>query len=192
VEAGSINIRGGPGTNYQIVSAVLQGEQLAVLGQISECQWLEIETDGGDSGWVTGSSDYVSLNLDCGAIPVVNAPPPPAVTSAEETGSSGAAAPSQPAPAGGTARITAINETSDRGASVFLRTCCERFQISTEPGETKVLDLPADEYAWSLQHHNCRADLPQLFLVAGMEIVVRFIPIETGCGLYADITHPDG
>jgi hypothetical protein len=109
--------------------------------------------------------------------------------STQETTAPEPAATVHKAPAGGTGRTTVTNETPGRGASLNLRTCCcERIQISVEPGETKVMDLPADEYAWSGSHHNCIGDLPQLFLAASMEVIVRFVPIETGCGMYLDIT----
>ncbi len=189
VVAESINIRNGPGTNYETLGAAAQGEDLAVSGQVSECQWLQVETVSGDSGWVTGSSEYVSLNLACSTIPTVDAPAPPIDSATQEPTAPGPVATVQGSPAGGTGRITVINETPGRGASVNLRTCCERIQISVEPGETKVVDLPADEYGWGAMHHNCVRDLPQLFLTAGMEVVVRFVPIETGCGMYLDITY---
>jgi hypothetical protein len=170
------------------VGTAVQGADLIVVGQVYDCQWLQIETAAGDPGWVTGNSEYVSLNLDCAAILVAEVPAPPTDSETQPSTTAEPSLTEQAPPAGGTGRITVINETPDRGASVYLRTCCENLQISTEPGETKVMDLPADEYAWHVQHHNCVAHFPQLFLTDGMEIIVRLIPTEGGCGLYVDVT----
>ncbi len=54
-----------------------QGDALIVTGQIDECSWLQITTPDGVEGWVSGSSQYVTLDARCTDIPEVNAPAAP-------------------------------------------------------------------------------------------------------------------
>ena len=77
-----LNIRNGPGTNYQRAGVVRQGDILDVLGQSGSCSWLFIASPDGQNGWVSGSADYVTLQVDCDAIAEAAAPstesaPPP-------------------------------------------------------------------------------------------------------------------
>jgi hypothetical protein len=77
VEAESLNVRSGPGTAYDIVAAVKEGDTLVVLGQAYDCAWLLVELPGGDEGWITGAAEYVDLNLSCGEIDPAEIPPVP-------------------------------------------------------------------------------------------------------------------
>ncbi len=80
----ALNVRGGPGTNYGRVGSVSQGDQLLVIGEYDNCAWLNVITRDETEGWVSGSSRYVTLNVDCDAIPAV-APPAPPTTSGANT-----------------------------------------------------------------------------------------------------------
>lgn len=72
-----LNVRSGPGTNFNRVGAVTQGEALIVKGQVNNCSWLKITTPAGVEGWVSGSSQYVTLDARCTDIPEVSAPAAP-------------------------------------------------------------------------------------------------------------------
>lgn len=76
VVADALNVRSGPGTNYGRVGGVNQGDQLLVIGEYDNCSWLNVITRDEIEGWVSGSSRYVTLNVDCADIPAVDAPPP--------------------------------------------------------------------------------------------------------------------
>lgn len=73
-----LNVRSGPGTNFNRVGAVSQGEALIVTGQVNDCGWLKITTPAGVEGWVSGNSQYVTLDARCTDIPEVSAPAAPA------------------------------------------------------------------------------------------------------------------
>ena len=73
----ALNVRSGPGTGYGRVGGVSQGDQLSVIGEYDNCSWLNIVTRDETEGWISGSSRYVTLNVDCDAIPAVDPPAPP-------------------------------------------------------------------------------------------------------------------
>ncbi|MCS6826152.1 MAG: trypsin-like peptidase domain-containing protein, partial [Caldilinea sp.] len=86
-----LNVRNGPGTNYNRVGAVGNGEILMVTGQVNNCSWLQVTTPTGVEGWVSGSSQYVTLNARCADIPEAKAPAPPAGGGQSGGGQSGGA-----------------------------------------------------------------------------------------------------
>lgn len=77
VVAASLNVRGGPGTAYEIIGVAEEGDTLVVRGQAYDCAWLLVEFGAGDEGWVTGAADYVDLNLVCTDIPEAEIPAVP-------------------------------------------------------------------------------------------------------------------
>jgi len=83
-----LNVRSGPGTNYNRVGTTTNGEALVVTGQSGNCSWLLVETPTGVAGWVSGSSQYVTLNIPCAEIPAASAPPVPSSSGAGQTGGS--------------------------------------------------------------------------------------------------------
>ncbi|MCO5208317.1 MAG: trypsin-like peptidase domain-containing protein [Caldilinea sp.] len=73
-----LNVRSGPGTNFNRVGAVERGDALIVTGQVNNCGWLQIVTPDELEGWVSGSSQYVTLDARCADIPEVETPSAPA------------------------------------------------------------------------------------------------------------------
>lgn len=74
-----INIRGGPGTNYNILGGAQPGTRFAVKGKSPDGAWWQIDYNGRD-GWVFGQ--LVSAQ-NVGAVAVaqnIPAPPPPTAT----------------------------------------------------------------------------------------------------------------
>ena len=84
VVADRLNVRSGPGTSYNRVGAVASGDTLAVTGQFNACSWLQIVTPSGVEGWVSGSSEYVTLAIRCTDLPAVEAPPLPTPDAAQQ------------------------------------------------------------------------------------------------------------
>ena len=75
----AVNIRGGPGTTYQIIGAAQPGERFAIKGKDPTGAWWQIDYNGRD-GWLFGQ--LVSAQ-NTGAVAVaqnIPAPPPPTVT----------------------------------------------------------------------------------------------------------------
>lgn len=81
-----LNVRSGPGTNFNRVGAVTRGDALVVTGQVNSCGWLQITTPDGVEGWVSGNSQYVTLDARCADIPAVNAPAAPASSGGQSSG----------------------------------------------------------------------------------------------------------
>lgn len=81
----TLNVRTGPGTNYERIATVSQGYVMGAVGQWNNCAWLLIEDVDGAQGWVSGDPAYTHINGACADIPAVEAPPAPA--SGSNTGS---------------------------------------------------------------------------------------------------------
>jgi uncharacterized protein YgiM (DUF1202 family) len=99
----SMNVRGGPGTNYAVVTTVRTGTALPILAIGPNGDWYKVELDGRPEAWLAASLTRTSGSLD--ALPRLAAdevPAPPA--SAPAAPAVAAAAPAggeAPPPAGG-------------------------------------------------------------------------------------------
>jgi uncharacterized protein YraI len=68
-----INVRGGPGTNYRVVSSANGGARLAIVGQSQDGSWYQVSVSGlAEPGWVLASLTtlYGTLN----GVPKIDAP----------------------------------------------------------------------------------------------------------------------
>ena len=74
-----INVRSGPGVDYELVGKLLPGQQVPALGRSVGGDWVQIEFAGGPEGKAWVYSYLVSLS---GSVPVVEPPatPTPRVT----------------------------------------------------------------------------------------------------------------
>lgn len=79
IAPGTVNIRSGPGTNYQVVGALNANAPVQVLGRNQDASWWQIEITDGSTGWVA-SSVVSTSNTD--SVPVAEAPPPPVAPAA--------------------------------------------------------------------------------------------------------------
>lgn len=78
-----LNIRSGPGTNFDVVAKGTLGQLLPVSGQSGECTWLRVLLEDGSDGWISGATAYSGLNVLCSVIPSVRtalALPTPTIT----------------------------------------------------------------------------------------------------------------
>lgn len=74
-DSGTVNLRSGPGTNYDKVGALPQGQSLDIVGRNEDSSWWQVSTVNG-LAWIAASVTAAE-NTDA-SIPVVSAPPPPA------------------------------------------------------------------------------------------------------------------
>jgi uncharacterized protein YraI len=74
VTAASVNVRGGPGTEYPRVGGVVAGDTCAVIGRNQAATWWQLSCPGA-SGWVLG--DLLALAGPISTVQVVQAAPPP-------------------------------------------------------------------------------------------------------------------
>lgn len=69
VVAPTLNVMDGPGENYPVTGQVIQAEEVRVMGQYASCQWLKVTTPAQMTGWITGDSSALHLQVPCDAIP---------------------------------------------------------------------------------------------------------------------------
>lgn len=69
VRSQRINLRGGPGTEFDVLGSAAQGQRLAVLGSNADATWWQVCCAGDRPGWA--SSSVVTVQGDAQAIPVV-------------------------------------------------------------------------------------------------------------------------
>jgi uncharacterized protein YraI len=72
----NINQRGGPGTDYGVVSSLPQGGTAIAVGRNADGSWILVQTESGDEVWMTASTDLVKANGDLMSLPVVSAAAP--------------------------------------------------------------------------------------------------------------------
>lgn len=69
-----LNFRTGPGTNYNVITTLSQGQVIPVTGRLGDNSWYQLNF--GNFGWV--SSGFVSLYGSlCVNVPIIAPPPPP-------------------------------------------------------------------------------------------------------------------
>lgn len=77
VRVDALNVRNGPGTGYNRIGSVRQGDELLVIGEVYNCGWLQVQTRNELVGWISGSLEYIDYNVDCSAIPLLEVPAAP-------------------------------------------------------------------------------------------------------------------
>ncbi len=76
----AVNVRSGPGTEFNVVTQLLPGQNLVVAGTANN--WYLVNLSGGGQGWV--SRDVVAESGPCAAVPTVDAPQPVVPAQTEE------------------------------------------------------------------------------------------------------------
>ena len=71
VLADRLRVRGGPGTDYPILTRAEQGEEVAVHGQAGGCAWLRITAPDGTIGWISADPELLDLGVPCASLPSV-------------------------------------------------------------------------------------------------------------------------
>lgn len=72
-----VNVRSGPGTNYQVLGQVIVGQPFEAIARTSAGDWLEIccPVTPGETGWI--SAPLVTMTTAIDALPVGSIPPTP-------------------------------------------------------------------------------------------------------------------
>ena len=73
----ALNVRSGPGTNYPVIGALKQGDEVAIVGRHSASGWWQVALVSGKTGWVSGSTALVKVNGTTDKTPEVAAPAVP-------------------------------------------------------------------------------------------------------------------
>ena len=72
VTGGALNVNAGPGTNYDAVTSVSNGDSLPVYARTEDGKWLQVDRDG--QHWVAAA--LVALEVDIEQVPVTSRVPP--------------------------------------------------------------------------------------------------------------------
>ncbi len=112
VQSVGLNVRAGPGTDYPVVTTVLAGDALPVLGRNADRSWVRVSTDKTSAGygWVStglvtlsGDVQSIPLSTETSSEPVSQAAPAPATSTTSTTSTTaGTAATASPAGLQGT------------------------------------------------------------------------------------------
>jgi len=81
----SINVRSGPGTNFQSVKSLLPGTQVEILGQNPDGTWRNVRLSDGTEGWVSASLLNISEEALATAEATDDGAPPPCQGSEAQT-----------------------------------------------------------------------------------------------------------
>ena len=65
---GGLRMRSGPGTNYEVLVFLAEGQEVDVLGRDEAGEWLKISLDSGEEGWV--AAEFVDVDVAVEALPI--------------------------------------------------------------------------------------------------------------------------
>jgi uncharacterized protein YgiM (DUF1202 family) len=65
---GGLRMRSGPGTNYEVLALLAEGQEVNVLGRDEAGEWLKISLDSGEEGWV--AAGFVDVGVAVEALPI--------------------------------------------------------------------------------------------------------------------------
>jgi CRP-like cAMP-binding protein/uncharacterized protein YgiM (DUF1202 family) len=65
---GGLRMRSGPGTNYEVLLLLAEGQEVNVLGRDEAGEWLKINLDSGEEGWVT--AEFIDVGVAVEALPI--------------------------------------------------------------------------------------------------------------------------
>lgn len=83
------NIRSGPGTPYDVIDILKQGDIVSVIGRTQDNSWFNIKLDNGNYAWIGSSIVEPIKDFDIDSISIVaTIPAPPTVTSSPPTSTS--------------------------------------------------------------------------------------------------------
>lgn len=77
-----LNLRTGPGTNYEVVLYLHEGTTVLVLGRDATDSWLNVRTSEGQQGWV--ARQYIANDMPSERLPVYTPGPTPLPTATPE------------------------------------------------------------------------------------------------------------
>jgi uncharacterized protein YgiM (DUF1202 family) len=70
VFANFLNLRSGPGANFDKVARLVQGQMLMLVGRNADARWVQVNVPNVGSGWV--SARYIIANVVVANLPIVN------------------------------------------------------------------------------------------------------------------------
>jgi uncharacterized protein YraI len=145
VAATVVNVRGGPGTAYQILGQLPVNQPVPVVGRNSESSWWVIPLPDGRQGWVAAS--VVTASGPLSTLPVVQSPSPPA--------SPTPVPPTAPPPAAFQYEPTGWYADTNYGLTRFLGTITDGngnpvngVSVEAQCGDFRVISNPSGPVGW--------------------------------------------
>ena len=79
VKVDGLNLRSGPGSNYQPpIGSLPLGAEVRMIARDAAANWIQVEVvDSGRTGWVSSASQFVTCNTSVQTVPVGTIPPTP-------------------------------------------------------------------------------------------------------------------
>lgn len=184
ITSSSANVRNGPGTDFETLATLAEGETVAVLATNNDGSWYNVLLEDGSTGWLAASVASPLSEEALALVPVaatIPAPPPASPTSV-------AAAPvptlQSPAPSPGMLVLTFVNQTPNRDVDVSISYQDLRFPVLK--GETVVKELPPADYRLEIQSGSCGRGLPNIH-PDDRVVTIFFIPTEGECDWYVSM-----
>ena len=69
VNTGELNVRGGPGPGYPVITKVFDGDTVMLLGRNTNSSWVYVELADARKGWI--STFYIIANVPVSSLPVL-------------------------------------------------------------------------------------------------------------------------
>jgi uncharacterized protein YraI len=69
---GGLRMRSGPGTDYEVLTLLAEGQEVDVLGRDETGGWLKISLDSGEEGWV--AAEFIDVGVPVETLPIVSGP----------------------------------------------------------------------------------------------------------------------
>jgi len=85
ISADRLNVRKGPGTHYAVIAKLTRGTQINVTGQAATGDWLRIELENGEAGWIAAAYATPVDEASISRTLVANTPSEPTETTSETT-----------------------------------------------------------------------------------------------------------
>ena len=132
-----LQMRVGPGTAYEVIATLAEGEEVNVLGRDEMGDWVKVRLDSGEKGWV--AAEFVDLKGNLKAVPVVT----PESIAPPTTEPAPAAIPSPTVPPEATVPLTPVPTVT---VPVSSRTTGGGLRMRSGPGtDYRVLALLAED-----------------------------------------------
>ncbi len=74
VNTGAVNVRSGPGAQYNARAVLSSGTTVALIGRNADASWTKVRLSNGVEGWI--NSAYLNTNVSIWTLPVAEAAPP--------------------------------------------------------------------------------------------------------------------
>jgi LysM repeat protein len=84
VNTGRLNVRTGPGVNYNSITSLLRNSAVTMIGRTADASWIQVVIPGGTQGWMR--SRFLLSNIAIGNLPITWAVPPAPPPSVPPTG----------------------------------------------------------------------------------------------------------